>query len=281
MTGGAGQPGGTGPLPLAGELAGVDARVERNIRGLRRWRLIFFLLLLAIPGGSFWLFERQAQRLEALAEHGATITATVRGVSRQGSATHVSYEYTVAGETYSWSTLQSDAEYVVGQAFPVLYLPENPSFSRPTVDRARATAEAVGNRTSSWKVVAGMFAFFAFATFACDSSLRGLRKRGRDELTDPRAYRRRLAFAGAMLTPLLVLIFYGHGKSALQRGESLWPVVLGAVLGLSTLGGTVFYVLRSGQAQAPARSARLLKWVVPMAVGVAALRLLVWLAGRQ
>jgi len=66
----------------------------------------------------------------------------------------------------------------------------------------------------------------------------------------------------------------------IEGGESVWPVVLGALLCLSVLGGTGFYLLRYGQAQAAARSARLLKWVAPVAVGVAALRLLVWWLGR-
>ena len=259
----------------------LDARVERNIRDLGRWRLIFILLLIAVPGGLYALFERQARRLDALAEHGAIATATVRTVSSQGSTTYVSYEYAVGGETHSWSVSQDDAPYAVGQAFPVLYLSENPSFSRPTVDRARATAEAVANRSFSGKVVAGAFAFFAVAAFACDSSLRRLRKRGRNELDDPRGQRRRLAFTGAMLAPFLVLILYGHGKDALQRGESLWSVILGSLLGLSVLGGIAFYMMRHGSAQAAARSARLLKWVAPIAVGVAALRLLLWLLGRQ
>jgi drug/metabolite transporter (DMT)-like permease len=149
------------------------------------------------------------------------------------------------------------------------------------VDRARPTAEAVANRSFSSKAVGGVFAFFAVAAFACDFNLRRLRKRGRNELSDPRAYRRRLAFAGAMLAPFLILIFGWHGKDALQRGESLWPVVLAALLALSVLGGTAFYVLRYGPAQAGARSARLLKWVAPIAGGVAALRLLAWLVGWQ
>jgi hypothetical protein len=127
----------------------------------------------------------------------------------------------------------------------------------------------------------GVFAFFAVAAFACDFSLRRLRKRGRNELTDPRAYRMRLAFSGAMLTPFLILIFGWHRKDALQRGVSLWPVVLGAVLSLSILGGTAFYILRYGRAQAAIRSARLLKWVAPIAAGAAALRLLAWLLGWQ
>src|SRR5206468_3497518 len=104
-------------------------------------------------------------------------------------------------------------------------------------DHARPTAEAVANRSFSGKVVVGVFAFFAVAAFACDFNLRRLRTRGQSELTDPRAYRRRLAFAGAMLTPFLLVIFGWHGKDALQRGEPLWPVVLGALLGLSILVG--------------------------------------------
>ena len=230
-----------------------------------------------MPTVLFGLFERQARRLDALGEHGQITIATVTNVNR----TYVSYEYTIGTTTHDWSVSQGDAPYAVGQAFPIMYLPEVPAFSRPTVDRTRATAEAARNRSFTGKVVVGVFAFFAVAAFACDFNLRRLRKRGRAELTDPRAYRMRLAFAGAMLAPFLVLIFGWHGKDSFQRGESLWPVILGALLSLSILGGTVFYILRYGQAQAAARSGRLLKWIAPVAAGVAALRLLAWLMGWQ
>jgi hypothetical protein len=263
----------------ADEITLLDARVERSIRDLVRWRLIFFLLLLAVPAGLYGLAERQARRLDALGEHGETTTATVRSVSRSGAATYVTYEYTAEGATHSWSVSQKDAPHAVGQTFPIIYLPAIPTFSRPTVDRARPTAEAAANRSFSRKAVLGGGTFLAVAAFACDFKLRRLRRRGRDELTDPRASRTRLAFAGAMFAPFLVLIFGGHARDALRRGESLWPVVLGALLSLSILGGTTFFVLRDGQAHAAARSARLLKWVAPIALGVAALRLVAWLVG--
>lgn len=263
------------------DLTMLDERVERNIRDLVRWRLICLLLLIAVPTGLYVLFERQARRLDALAQQGETTTATVRSVSRQGGATYVSYEYTIDSQRHSWIVSQDDAPYAVGQTFPIMYLPEHPALSRPTLDRAQPTAEARANRSFSGKVVAGMFALFAVATISCHVNLRRLRKRGRSELTDPRAYRTRLIVTGVMLTPVLLLIFDWHGKDALRRGESLWPVLLGALLSLSVLGSAASYVLRHGHAQAAVRSARLMKWVAPIAVGVAALRLLAWLVGWQ
>ena len=255
----------------------LDARVERSMRDLARWRLICIVLLLALPAGLYGLFERQARRLDALGDHGMTTSATVRSSSRQGSETFVEYEYSIGGATHSWSASQSDAPYAPGETFRILYLPELPSFSRPSADPAAPKAEAAANRSFSRNVVFGTFALFAVAAFACDFNLRRLRKRGREIFTDPREYGRRLAFTAATLAPLLMLIFGWHAKDALRRGQSLLPIMLGVLLSLSILGGTAFYVLRYGQAQAGARSARLLKWAAPIAVAVAALRLLAWL----
>jgi hypothetical protein len=84
-----------------------------------------------------------------------------------------------------------------------------------------------------------------------------------------------------MLVPFLVLVFGWHLTDALRRGESAWPVVLGSMGSLAVLGGTGFYVLREGRLKVAARSARLLKWVAPLAMGIAALRALAWLMGWQ
>ena len=96
---------------------------------------------------------------------------------------------------------------------------------------------------------------------------------------DQKAYRRRLAVAGAFLLALLLLVFGWHARDALGRGESLWPVVLGIVIGLAAIGGTVSYVTREGRTNVRPRSARLMRWAIPVAAAVAALRVLAWLAG--
>ncbi len=256
-----------------------DAWLERQLRSLTRSRLIFGLLAIVLPSGLYALFERQARLLDALADHGRVGTATVDRVSGQGSQAYVDYDYLVDGNRFTWDVKQEDAPYAVGQSFPIVYVPEHPALNRPGTDRSRAAAEAASNRSFSWKAVAGLFAFLFVAAILCHVQLQTLRKRGRAVLSDPRAYRRRLIGAGALLLPLLVLIFGWHARDAASKGESLWPVVLGIVVALSVLGGTVFYVAREGPTQSAARAARLTRWVLPLAIGIAALRAIAWLAG--
>jgi hypothetical protein len=98
---------------------------------------------------------------------------------------------------------------------------------------------------------------------------------------DARTYRRRLAVSGAFLLPFLVFIFAWHARDALGKGESIWPVILGAGVAMAVLGGTVFHLTREGPENVGARSSGLLKWAVPLAIGIAAVRAIAWLAGWQ
>jgi hypothetical protein len=264
---------------VTGEAPQTDPRVVRQLRSLERSRLAFGLLALVVPSCSSALFERQARRLGALGDHGAVAEATVVGVTQQQSKTFVEYAYRVGAGSYTWSVEQRKAPYQAGESFPVLYLPEDPSFTMPGTDRSKATVEAASNRSFSRKVVGGLFAFFASIVILCELQLRGLRKRGVAELDDPRAYRRRLIGSGVILAPLLALVFGWHVQDALAKREPIWPEVLAAVVALSLIGGVVFYTAREGPAQASARSARILRWVAPIAFGVAALRAIAWLAG--
>jgi hypothetical protein len=261
-----------------GTQVALDAHVERIVRSLVRWRLIFLIVAVVIPAGCYGLFERQARRLDALGDHGEPTTATVTAVNRGGT---VDYAYVVNGTRYTWNVAQADAPNAVGETFPITYVPEDPALSRPGADRSRGTREAAANRSFAWKVEAGVFAFLAFNVILCDVRLRRLRKTGQTELTDPRAYRTRLILTGAMLVPLLVLVFGWHLTDSLRRGESVWPSVLAIVGSLAVLGGTGFYVLREGRTQATARAARVLRWTVPLATGIATLRLVAWLMGWQ
>jgi len=156
-----------------------------------------------------------------------------------------------------------------------------PSFSRPGADRSVAAAEAGANRSFTGKVIAGVFWFFAANLVICQVRLRRLRATGRSEVDDPEAYRTRLLLTGVLLVaPMLALVFGWHATDALRRGETMWPVVLGAMLGVGVLGGTGFYVLREGVENAASRSSRVLKWAVPLAMACAALRALAWMLGR-
>lgn len=255
------------------------AWLERQLRSLTRSRLVFGLLAVFVPSGFYALFERQARLLDALVDHGRVGTATVVRVSHQGSQDYVDYSYQVDGNSYTWDVKQEDAPYAIGQSFPVVYVPEHPALNRPGTDRSRAGAEAASNRSFSRKAVAGLFVFLFAAAILCHVQLQSIRKRGRAVLDDPRAYRRRLIGSGVLLLPLLALIFGWHAQDALSKGKSLWPATLGVVVALSILGGTVFYVARQGPTQSAARAARFTRWIVPLAIGIAALRAIAWLAG--
>jgi len=256
--------------------------VESLARSLARWRWGLLLVAVAGPGGLWALFERQNQRLEVLGASGEVAQATIVEVSRQNGKDFADYEYRVGGERYTGNV---DATKVpraaVGEAFTIVYSPGDPSLSIPGADRSRATAEASSNRSVGRKICGGLFFFFAFNALICEVRLRRLRKTGRTEATDPKAYRTRLVLTAIMLTLILVPLFAWHLADARQRGESVWPVAIGIVTSLAVLGGTGAYVLREGRAHASQRSVRLLKWAAPLATGVAAIRLLAWLMGWQ
>ena len=99
-------------------------------------------------------------------------------------------------------------------------------------------------------------------------------------MSDPAAYRRRLALIGVVLLPVLVLIIGFHAQNALEKDESIVPVVLGLVLVLAILGGVFFFAARKGPVEARVRAAKLMRWLAPIAVGVALLRLLALALGH-
>lgn len=257
--------------------ASSDGRVEALTKSLVRSSLVLAILAVLIPATLYSLFHRQARRLDALADHAQLADATV--TARRDGTTF--YSYTVGGTTHSWSVRDGEAPLKVGETFAVSYLPEVPSFSRPGTDRSVVAAEASSNRSFTGKVVAGAFWFFAANVIICQVRLRRLRATGRTEVDDPQAYRTRLFLTGVLLlAPMLALVFGWHATDALRRNESMWPVVLGAVIALGVLGGTTFYVLREGVAGAATRSMRVLKWAVPLAIAFAALRGLAWIVTR-
>lgn len=254
---------------------------QRMERSLVRSIGVLLAIAILVPLGLYALFERQARRLEALGDHGEPVVATVTGISGDGS---VHYAYAVDGTPYTWSVAPEDAPYDVGHVFTAHYLPEDPAFSRPGPDRSVATREAADNRAGTWP---GLLAFFwFFAAFAISSAieLRALRQLGAEAYASPEALparmRRRLATLALVVGPLLVAIFAWHARDAEARGESMVGVVLGVVVALGVLGGTLYYALREGPAQASARAARLARWAAPLAAAIAVLRLIALALGH-
>jgi hypothetical protein len=250
----------------------VNMRTPR-IQSLVRWRAGLAVAAVLVPLALYVLFERQARRLDALASEGAPIEAQVTRVS--GSITD--YAYRVDGVEYRWNVARERAPYAVGQRFVATYLPSDPSLSRPIAERSLASVEAVHNRSFAGKVVVALALVLAFLAFLVHRDVRRAHSGAPSEATDPAAYRRRLALVGAVLLPLLLLITGYHAKDALERGESIVPVALGLALSLAIIGGVFFYAARNGPGEARARAAKLIRWVAPLAIGVALVRLLVFL----
>lgn len=154
----------------------MAADLPTLIRSHARWRLGFLGLALGVPLLLGTLFQRQIHRLEALADHGREATATVTSVARDGSTELTRYAYSVGGVSYTWNVSWADAPYQPGDSFPVTYLPEDPSLSRPGAPpSSHAKAEAEGNAAFVHKALIGVFAFFAFNAVLCHLKLRKLR----------------------------------------------------------------------------------------------------------
>ncbi|MEZ4260544.1 MAG: hypothetical protein R3B36_15830 [Polyangiaceae bacterium] len=251
--------------------------MEALTKSLVRSSLVLAVVAVLIPAALYALFERQGRRLDALADHGQLADATV--TARRDGTT--SYSYNVGGATHSWSVRDGEAPTTVGETFAVFYLPEAPSFSRPGPDRSAVAAAAASQRSFAGKVIAGVFWFFAANLIIVQVRLRRLRMTGRTEMDDPQAYRTRLTLTGVLLlAPMLAVVLGWHATDALRRNEAIWPVVLGAVLSSSVLGGTAFYVLREGVANAASRSRRVFKWAAPLAIAFAVVRALAWLLSQ-
>lgn len=131
-----------------------SASVERDrIASAKRWRLGSALAAVVIPLVLYALFDRQARRLDALADHGAQTMATSATVRDR----YLEYRYEVQGTTHTSSVARDQVP--APEALAIRYLPEEPSFSRPDSDGSRTRAEVAKNRANVPKILLGVFAF--------------------------------------------------------------------------------------------------------------------------
>lgn len=246
-----------------------------KIASAARWRNGLLLAAVLWPASCGALLERQARRLDALSQRGVPAVAVVTRVTGDGT-TH--YRYTVDGRDHDWNVRRDAAPFDVGQRLSIVYLPDDPSLSRPVADRATVVEEAAGNRRFSRRMMAGEALLCLLLAWNAHRELTRLRE-GRDP-ADPAAYRERIRGALVMLGGLVALVTAGHALDAHGRGESLAPVAFGALLSLAVLGGVVAYVSRKGPAEASTRSARIMRWALPLMIGAAVLRVLASLTSR-
>ncbi len=249
-----------------------------RVQSLVRWRAALLIAAVLLPGALFLLFERQARRLDALAAHGERVDAQVTGVSGDQGTTF--YAYRVKGTEYTWNVARADAPFPVGASFPATYLPEDPSLSRPIADRSVAAAESAKNRRFSWKLVLGLAVTLLLFAGLVHRDLRRIRTGAPSELSAPTAYRRRLALTSLLLVPAFALIGGFHIRDALEKGESVLPGAIGLGVAVVIVGGVFFFAGRQGPIRARERSARILRWVAPIAAGIALLRLVAFLFGK-
>lgn len=242
-------------------------RDSPKLTSTRRARNGLLLAAVLVPAGCSALFERQARRLDALAQHGQTADAQVTDVDAHGTTF---YRYEVDRTPYTWNVARAAAPYAVGEVFRVAYLPEEPSFSRPLAVPARAAEEAADNRRFAKRVALGVMAFFALFAALAHRDLGRLRA-GQDPL-DPAVYRARVRESLTVMLALVGLVSVAHGLEARARGEPVAVVAVGALLALAVVGGTARFVSRNGPSEAAGRIARAMRWLVPAAVVVALLR---------
>ena len=209
------------------------ARIEALVRSHTRWRVIFVVLALVVPLGLYALLERQARRLDALADHGRTTTATVVKLTGETSDETVFYEYAVGSEHYDWSVRAQDAPFAApGESFAVTYLPEAPSLSRPGTDRSRAAAEASANRGFTKKAIVGVFAFFALNLALLEVKARKLKK-GKTLVISP-------AWLGRLIALLFLVIVIGTNRyddvlAVQQKAFGATPFGISVTLVVSTV----------------------------------------------
>jgi hypothetical protein len=246
--------------------------MNRQVQKLVRLRAGFVIAAIVLPLALFALFERQARRLDALALKGELVEAYVTGISRDKGTTF--YAYRVNGTEYTWNVAHREAPFSVGAAFPVSYLPDDPSFSRPVTDQSLLAKGATDSRSSSWKVVIGLG--LTLLTFAglVHSELRSVRSGARSEQLDPRDFKRRLSFVPLLLLPGFVLVTHFHLKTSIERQESILPVLIALVLCVAIVGSVLVFLGREGPSKVRERSARLFRWTAPVGLGIAVLKLL-------
>lgn len=187
-----------------------------------RWRTRFAALAVVVPLLLGGLFHRQSARLRALADHGRRASATLVG-RRDGGAF---YRYTVAGRTYDWNVRLADAPFPVGAIFPVTYLPEDPSLSRPVWPYNAANLAAERRPGILYGFPAGFFAFFALSALLCHRAL----VRSRAGLV-PAARPVSPVLAGRIVATLMLAAVLSanldDGVRAVQR--ALWGDTVGAL----------------------------------------------------
>lgn len=161
-----------------------DPTRKRHIASAARARLAFTLLALVVPLALHLLFARQEHRLRALADHGRPTTAVLTHETRGNGGHNAHYRYEISGVAYTWNVAYPQAPYPKGASFPITYLPEDPSLSRPVPTYTQAHLDAELNMPIRRGFPLGFLVFFGGAAALCHRSVVRLR-RGEPPRTKP------------------------------------------------------------------------------------------------
>lgn len=249
--------------------------LEARIQSARRVRTGAGVLGLVLPLAAFLLVERNARRLDALVDHGRPVTATVTEVVPQSSITH--YAYRVNGTEYRWNVSSEALPLPAGQEFDAVYLPEDPSMSRPASGPRSPALDAKSAHTFAPRAFAVLALIFGGVALLGHREVRRLQRGAPSELDDAAAYRRRIATTGVIFGAVAVAVTGFHVRSALDRHESLAPFALSTALILGLVGVPFYFAYRDGPAAAAQRSAKVMRWIVPAAIVLAVVRLVAML----
>ena len=210
----------------------AEERRRRILASDTRWRLIFAVVAVLLPLAFYLVFHRQEVRLRALADHGRAGTAVVTDASQ-----YTAYRYEVGGETYTWSVDREKAPYARGASLPIVYLPEDPSLSRPGAVFGPAELDADLDLPLVHKILLGIFGFFAGASLLCHRQIRRLR-RGEPLRTGPR-------IGPDWLGRIVALLILGATLSA--DADAQVQVVMAKVFGATPFGLPVVAVVAVGE----------------------------------
>ncbi len=251
----------------------------QTIRSLTRWRAGSLIAALVVPAALFGLFERQARRLDQLARDGVVADARVTGFSNDGHTTF--YAYDVRGVEHTWDVRREEAPFAPGETFRVVYSAEDPALSVLGSDRQEGHRAAAKTRGFAWKLALGAAMVFVLVGLLTHRDLRRKQYNTPPELSDPVAYRRRILItSAAVLLPVILLVVGWHMSDAMEKGQSVVPVVLASVITIALLGGVLMFVTKNGPVDAQTRSARLIRWLAPLAIVIGLARLVVALLDR-
>jgi len=154
---------------------------QKKRAGLVRMRAVALLLAVVVPALLFTLFERQARRLDALADHGVRVDAVVVGVGA-----YTEYAYEIEGKSYRWSVRRDAAPFPLGATLPVRVLPDNPAVSRPGEDGAIASRDAAETRGIAPRAMPLVLLFFFLLAGVAHRDLRRLQGATPAAPLDPR-----------------------------------------------------------------------------------------------